>query len=227
MLGMATDPSQALADAASMIEQAQKDVSEAMSGMQQSPDSGTKQAGPLLDHANGIVGPLAAGKFGGLPSSAQAALQSAQGSLASGSAQASAGQSQPAQASAESAAQSLAQAQAALALAQAGLNGDSAMAGQGQGEGQGQGQGKGKGKGKGQGQGQGTGSPSPNGTGREGNWDGSGGADGPRRETAGTGQFTGLPKRDRAAIQQSQSEKYPQEYGPLVEQYLRNLSDQG
>jgi len=232
MLGQAADPSQALADAASMIEQAQKDVSEAMSGMQQSPDAGTKQAGPLLDHANGIVGPLAAGKFGGLPSSAQAALQSAQGSLANGSAQASAGQSQPAQASAESAAQSLAQAQAALALAQAGLNGDSAMAGQGQGEGQGQGQGKGKGKGKGQGQGQGegqgqgTGSPSPNGTGRQGNWDGPGGADGPRRDTAGTGQFTGLPKRDRAAIQQSQSEKYPQEYGPLVEQYLKNLSDQ-
>ena len=40
------------------------------------------------------------------------------------------------------------------------------------------------------------------------------------------GQFTGLPKRDRAAIQQSQGEKYPQEYGPLVEQYLKNLSDQ-
>ena len=77
MLGMATDPNQALADAASMIEQAQKDVSEAMSGMQQSPDSGTKQAGQLLDHANGLVGPLAAGKLGALPSSAQAALQSA------------------------------------------------------------------------------------------------------------------------------------------------------
>jgi len=35
-----------------------------------------------------------------------------------------------------------------------------------------------------------------------------------------------LPKRDRAAIQQSQSEKYPQEYGSLVEQYLKNLSDE-
>ena len=36
-----------------------------------------------------------------------------------------------------------------------------------------------------------------------------------------------LAARDRAAIQQSQGEKYPQEYGPLVEQYLKNLSDQG
>ena len=38
--------------------------------------------------------------------------------------------------------------------------------------------------------------------------------------------YIGLPKRDRAAILQSQSEKYPQEYGPLVEQYLKNLADQ-
>jgi hypothetical protein len=40
------------------------------------------------------------------------------------------------------------------------------------------------------------------------------------------GTFTRLPNRDRVALQQSQSEKYPQEYGPLVEQYLKNLSDQ-
>jgi len=109
----------------------------------------------------------------------------------------------------------LAQAQAALALAQAGLS-----------AGQGQGQGQGQGRNPSLGQGQGQGPPGPQGTGRQGNWSGPGGADGPKRNTAGTGQFTGLPKRDRAAIQQSQSEKYPQEYGPLVEQYLKNLSDQ-
>ena len=99
-----------------------------------------------------------------------------------------------------------------------------AQAGQGQGKGQ-QAQGRGQGQGKlGQGQGQGT--PGPQGNGRQGNWDGAGGADGPRRGTTGSGQFTGLPKRDRAAIQQSQGENYPQEYGALVEQYLKNLSDQ-
>jgi hypothetical protein len=101
-----------------------------------------------------------------------------------------------------------------------------------QGEGKGQGQGKGKGQGQGQGQtqanaqGRGKGQPSPQGNGNVGNWDGSGGADGPRQGTAGSSSFTRLPNRDRAALQQSQAEKYPQEYGPLVEQYLRNLSDQ-
>ena len=38
-------------------------------------------------------------------------------------------------------------------------------------------------------------------------------------------QYIGLPPRDRAVIEQSQSEKYPEEYGPLVEQYMRNLAD--
>jgi hypothetical protein len=44
----------------------------------------------------------------------------------------------------------------------------------------------------------------------------------------GTGKFLGLPERDRAAIQQSQSEKYPQEYGAMIEEYMRSLaSDSG
>jgi hypothetical protein len=34
-----------------------------------------------------------------------------------------------------------------------------------------------------------------------------------------------LPARDRQALQQSQAEKYPEEYGTMVEQYLRNLSE--
>ena len=206
----------ALADAASMIEQAQREVDEAMAQMEQ---GALQPAGKDLDQAEGLVSPLTAGKMGRLPPSAQAALESAQGSLSSGSAQAASGQGAPAQASAAAAAQSLAQAQAALALAQAGLSSGMAQAGQGQGQGQGQAQGQGKGRGQGQ--------PTPQGSGRDGNWRGSGGADGAKRGTVGQGQFTGLPARDRAAIQQSQGEKYPQEYGPLVEQYLKNLSDQG
>ncbi len=43
----------------------------------------------------------------------------------------------------------------------------------------------------------------------------------------GQSTFINLPKRDRSAILQSQGEKYPEEYGPLVEQFLRNLSDSG
>jgi hypothetical protein len=107
-------------------------------------------------------------------------------------------------------------------LAQAGLGSDAALASADPG----QGEGKKPGPGPGKGPPQADGTPSPQGDGREGNWDGRGGTDGPRRSTLGPGQFTGLPARDRAAIQQSQSEKYPQEYGPLVEQYLKNLSDQ-
>jgi len=217
MLGM--QPSDAsLADAASMIEEAQRQVDQAMDQMEQ---GALSPAGQNLDKAEGLVSPLTAGKMGQLPPSAQSALESAQGALSSGSAQAAAGQGPPAQANASAAAQALAQAQAALALAQAGLSsGSMAKSGQpGQGEGQGQAQGQGKGKGQG--------NPSPQGTGKDGNWRGAGGADGNRRGTVGQGQFTGLPARDRAAIQQSQGEKYPQEYGPLVEQYLKNLSDQG
>jgi hypothetical protein len=105
------------------------------------------------------------------------------------------------------------------------------MAGQGEGQQPGQGKGQGKQPGQGQGQGQqpgkGQGTPAPKGDGKDGNWAGAGSANGARSGTTGSSSFVGLPKRDRAAIQQSQAEKYPQEYGPLVEQYLKNLSDQG
>lgn len=40
------------------------------------------------------------------------------------------------------------------------------------------------------------------------------------------GGFLGLPERDRKVIEQSQAEKYPREYAPMVEQYLRNLSEE-
>ena len=40
----------------------------------------------------------------------------------------------------------------------------------------------------------------------------------------GAGRFVALPERDRAAVQQSQSEKYPQEYGSMIEEYMRNLA---
>ena len=36
--------------------------------------------------------------------------------------------------------------------------------------------------------------------------------------------FTGLPARERAVIEQAQAEKYPEEYGAQVEQYLLNLA---
>jgi hypothetical protein len=208
----------------------QKAAEALMTAQQNAPQSAMQDAAEALQQANDAISPITAGALGQMPAGAQSALQSAQGSTAQGSAQAQAGQNSPAQQSAAAAAQALAQAQAALALAQAGIGSDAAMAQQGEGKGQGQGKGKGQGQGQGQtqanAQGRGKGQPSPQGNGNVGNWDGTGGADGPRQGTAGSSSFTRLPNRDRAALQQSQAEKYPQEYGPLVEQYLRNLSDQ-
>jgi hypothetical protein len=179
-----------------------------------------QRAGQHLEEAGETVGPLTAGQMGPLPRGAQEALEEAEQDIVKSAGQCSGGQCSGAQASASSAARALARAQAALALAQAGLGTQSGMPQPGQGQGQAQGQGQGQGNQPGRGQ------SSPEGDGRMGNWTGPGGTQGARRGTAGTSAFLGLPKRDRAAIQQSQSEKYPQEYGPLVEQYLKNLSDQ-
>ena len=51
-------------------------------------------------------------------------------------------------------------------------------------------------------------------------------ADGAVKTVTGQSAYLGLPVRDRQAIKQSQSEKYPEEYGAMIEQYLRNLADQ-
>jgi hypothetical protein len=185
-----------------------------------------QNAANSLEQALNDVSPIAAGQAGQLPSSADRAVQQAQSALTMSAAQAGANQQQPAQQNASQAAQALAQARAALALAQAGLNSEMAgqQPGQGQQPGKGQGQ-KGQGQSPGQQPGKGQGTPPPRGDSKDGNWSGAGGANGAHSGTAGSSSFIGLPKRDRAAIQQSQAEKYPQEYGPLVEQYLKNLSD--
>lgn len=36
--------------------------------------------------------------------------------------------------------------------------------------------------------------------------------------------FTALPARERAVIEQAQTEKYPEEYSAQIEQYLLNLA---
>ncbi|HAA87240.1 MAG TPA: hypothetical protein DCE22_03230, partial [Verrucomicrobiales bacterium] len=76
-----------------------------------------------------------------------------------------------------------------------------------------------------QGQGQGQGQPSEQGNGDQGNYTGTGGAKGPKRDERGTSKFIGLPKRERGTLNQSKSDSYPAEYGSLIQQYLKNLSD--
>jgi hypothetical protein len=199
----------------------QKAAEALLAAQEAAPARAMQAASKALEEADKTLSPVSAGQCGRLPRAAQSAVRSAQGSCSRGSAQASAGENCPAQQNAASAAEALAQAQAALALAKAGMGTQMA-----QGKGEQPGQGQGKQPGQGQGQGKGRGTPPPQGSGDRGNWDGSGGADGARREAVGEGQFTRLPGRDRKALLQSQAEKYPQEYGALVEQYLRNLSDQ-
>jgi len=43
---------------------------------------------------------------------------------------------------------------------------------------------------------------------------------------ASNGKFISVTSRERTAIEQTQSEKRPQEYAPLIDQYLKNLADQ-
>ena len=61
--------------------------------------------------------------------------------------------------------------------------------------------------------------------GNKGNFDGAGGADGSRNDTAGTSGFLSLPKREREALLQSRQGKTPAEYDALVKEFLKRLSD--
>jgi len=44
--------------------------------------------------------------------------------------------------------------------------------------------------------------------------------------TTGSGKFVTVAARDRTAIDQTQAEKRPQEYAPMIDQYMKNLADQ-
>ena len=43
---------------------------------------------------------------------------------------------------------------------------------------------------------------------------------------SGNGKFVSVAARDRIAIDQTQEEKRPQEYAPMIDQYMKNLADQ-
>jgi len=199
---------------AEMIKQAQQDVNSAMNAEQLS------NASKALKKASRQIRPATSGRLGRMPKMVRDPLQQADSALAEGAASAESGD----QAAADS---ESGEAQSALAAAAAAI--DLAMAGMGQQPGQGEGQG-GEGNSPGQGQGKGRsrqpGSRSGKGTGDAGNFFGSGGADGPKKSATGSGRYIGLPARERAALLQSQGERYPREYAPMIEQYLKNLSDQ-
>jgi hypothetical protein len=184
----------------------------------------TRPASSPLQGANAEIAPLASGEQGALPAAAESALQAAEQSLAEAAAEANAAMPAASQASAEAAQASLAEAAAALALAEAGL-GAPAMPAPGQAPAPGQVPGQAPGQAPAPGQVPGQGPPPPQGTGDQGNWAGAAGPEGPARRREGTSEYIKLPKRDRGTLRQSQAEGYSPEYGRMIEQYLRNLSD--
>lgn len=213
MLGM-PPPEGSLEDLAQMIKDAQKDVNDALS------TEAMEAMAQNLQDANQRIRPATSGRLGRLPRMLRDPLERADKALTEASAAAEGGEKSMAQGQASSAQEALAEAAAALDLAMAGMG---QQPGQGQGQG---GQGQQMGQGQGRGRGRVPGSQSGKGTGDAGNFFGAGGANGPRGSTDGNGRFIGLPARERAALLQSQGEKYPQEYAPMIEQYLKNLSDQ-
>lgn len=213
MLGL--PPSQAsLEELAKLVKESQSDLNQALSAEE------LKKLANGMKAASRKLQPATSGRMGRVPRMVQDPLQKAERALAEGDAAADAGEETAASVEAGRAQEALAAAAAALDLAMAGMGQQP-----GQGEGQG-GEGNNPGQGQGKGRGKTPGSQAGKGTGDAGNFFGAGGGEGPRRATSGTGKFIGLPARDRAALLQSQGEKYPQEYAPLIEQYLRNLSDQ-
>ena len=185
---------------------------------------GAQPAASPLGAASQAIFPLTSGQIGALPVAAASALEDAQNALAAATSQAKANQPSPSQSNSLSAQTSLAQAAAALSLAQVGL-GTSLARSVGQTTVQDQGQHMAQGSGAGTGQGLGYGQPAPRGTGDKGNWHGGGGADGWRRSRKGASTFIGLPQRKRGTLQQTARETLSAEYGRMIEQYLKNLSD--
>lgn len=234
-----------MAAAVAQLAQAQQQVQQAQGNLQQAAQTAPggsqqaqakasmQQAAQQLAQASQSAAQAAAQSGAQSSPSAQQAMQQAAQQLSAATAQATGGQNSAAQQSAQSAAQSLAQAQASMAAQQAGLSPSQSGApmpgAQGQGPGQGQ-KGQGTQPGQGQGQGPGKSSQASNGPsqGAENYTPGDPKAveRGAREAALKKADFIGLPARERAAIEQSLREKYPQEYGALVEQYLLNLANE-
>ena len=231
---------QKAADAQAAGEKAQQagDKPAAEKANQQAAQAAQKAAGELAQAAQ-KAGEAAAQ---GTPQNdaAQAAAEQAAQAAAEATAQAAAQNTPGAQAAAAAAQQALAQAQAAMAQAQSGLSESSAPPTPGEGQpaqmaqagqpgqpgqpgakpGTKPGQKPGKGPGKIPGQ--------PGTSAAEKYQPGSPEAVqlGSRTTAAKKASFAALPPRERAVIEQSQSEKYPEEFGAQVEQYLLNLANE-
>lgn len=219
-----------IAQAQSAVQQAAEQLAAAQQQQQM------QQAAQQLGQAANKVTDAAANDQGALPQTAQQALQQAQKALNEATAQAQASNQQGAQAQSQSAQSAISQAQAAIDMARQGMQqNQTADSQQNPSNSPSQSQSPGPQAKNSQGS---PGSNSPNQDQPNQNQPGQQGtgdrkdtrltvqANGPRGNVSGNSTYLSLPARDRQAIQQGQKDKYPEEYGPAIEQYLKNLSDQ-
>jgi hypothetical protein len=237
-------------EAATELAQAQAEVAQANQALQNATQAAQSGQGAAAQKAEAQAAAAltkaaeAAEKAAAQPmpqnEAAQQALQNGAQAAAQAAGQAAAQNVPAAQEQAAAAQQALAQAQTAMAQAQAGLTaannagdlpsmpggqpGQPGRSGQPGQPGQKPGNTPG-GKTPGQAPGKSTGQPSTQGAQQ---YLPPSGNETARVETRQAGNakstFAGLPPRERAVIEQAQSEKYPQEYGTQVEQYLLNLA---
>ena len=214
----AADPA-ALASAASSLDKAQSDVSNAIADSAPPSHAPTASAPSSMPAAatalaQAAEASAAAAATPGLPAAAAEAVQAAQAAIGKGQKAAAQGNAPATSEAAASAQTSLAQARAAVALAQAGLPAPGApMAG---------------GPPDAKVPGMVPAPPEPDAPSKDGAKMVSGGSTdkGALHDVSGAGAFLTVATRDRSAVGQTQSEKRPQEYAPMIDQYLKNLADQ-
>jgi len=227
-LGEQPDNQAKMDDLAKQLDQAQKDLAAAQqqvdNAQQQQGDQKQQQldqAGKQMDKVGDQLAKTAADDKGALPKAADQALDEAQKALSKAAANAAKGDEKQAKQDAADAQKALAQAQAAVAMAQQGMENKSDKSNQQQANQQGKPQ---------------PGKPQPgkpdkadekNAKKSEGerkddtvNGDGRGGV-----VARGSSAFMNLPARERDAILQDRKEKYPEEYGAMIEKYAKDLAD--
>lgn len=228
-MGQTPDPSAKLDDVAKALEQAQKDVAGAQQQMTQ-PQPQMDQAGNQMDKTAADLTKAAAEDKGALPQAAKDAMADAEKALTEAAAAAGQPDTPKAKEEAGKAQEAIAQAQAAVAMAQNGMKGDKdqkqADAGQ---KGQPGKPGEPGKPGKPGPLGQKPGkaderNPTP-GKGQRNDADANAGSATGGVRTTGASGFLALPPRERDAIMQDRKEKYPEEYGAMIEKYLKDLSD--
>ncbi len=218
---------------AQTIEKAQGEINKTSEKLPGKPEDAAKakEAGKELEKTQSDLAKLAAEERDQLPGDAAKAVDEASEALSEAAAKADANKPGPAKENAQAAHDKLEAAKAALQLAMEGLTpglpemaqGGPPMPGQPM---PGQPMPGGPPM-PGAMPGEMPGPPGPNPDPKKGNEDGSKDmGSGPRGNERGSSTFAKLPERERQAIMSTGAAKYPEEYAPMIEQYLRNLSDE-